>query len=71
MNKRSIIMMLICLEMILLGINVIFINKGLYSLDMKYFVYIVLILAIGGCEGGLGLGISYKISKKRGSILLY
>merc|ERR1712137_76788 len=66
-RDRSIIMMLISMEMILFGISYIIILNTIELDDLMGLNYAVYLLALAGAESATGLGILVVYYKVRGS----
>nr|AHA41640.1 NADH dehydrogenase subunit 4L [Acavomonas peruviana]AHA41679.1 NADH dehydrogenase subunit 4L [Acavomonas peruviana] len=67
-NKRSLIVIAMCLEVMLLGISVLF---GFFSMALDDFfgqIMIVFIIALAGAETAIGLSLIVVYFKLRGSI---
>ena len=68
-NRRRYIIVLISLELLLLGISLIFISSSIIFDDMNGIMTALFLLTIGAAESAIGLSIltkTYSGSKRRG-----
>jgi NADH:ubiquinone oxidoreductase subunit K len=70
LNRKNIIITLICVEMMLLAVNINFIAHSLYLDDILGQVYAFFIIALGAAESALGLGILISFFRVRQSMTL-
>jgi len=70
LNRKNIIVTLICVEMMLLAVNINFIAHSLYLDDILGQVYAFFIIALGAAESALGLGILISFFRVRQSMTL-
>ena len=68
MNRRNILWFLICLEMLLLSINLNFIIFSVYFDDLYGQVFSLVILIVGAAEALMGLAITIGYYTNRSSI---
>lgn len=66
-NRNNYIIILLCLELILIGISLIFISSSLNLDDFKGIVVSIFLYTIGAIESAIGLSILiiYKNQNKR------
>ena len=57
MMKKNIIVMLMCLELMLLSINLIYLISGSYMNDNKSQILALFIIMLAACESSIGLAI--------------
>ena len=69
-NRKNIILMLICVEMMLLAVTLQMIIHSFHFDDIVAQTYSVYIIAIAGAESAIGLGILVAFYRLRGSISL-
>ena len=70
LNRKNIIITLICIEMMLLAVNINFIAHSLYLDDILGQVYAFFVIALGAAESALGLGILISFFRVRQSMAL-
>lgn len=68
LNRKNIILMLICLELMLLSITLIVLVSCLNYDDILGQTYAIYIICIAGAESAIGLGILVAFYRLRGSI---
>jgi NADH-quinone oxidoreductase subunit K len=71
LNRKNLIVNLICIEMALLAVNLNFIMHSLYIDDILGQVYALCIIALGAAESALGLAILISLFKVRGDMTLH
>jgi len=69
-NRKNILLLLFCLEIMLLSINFNMILFSIYMDDLLGQIYIFVILTIAGGESCLGLAIIISYYRVRGGILI-
>jgi NADH-quinone oxidoreductase subunit K len=70
LNRRSIIIVLMCIEMILLSVNLNFLILSAYLDDSVGQVFSLLILTVAAAESAIGLSILILYYRIRGNILI-
>ena len=70
LNKRSILVILMCIELILLSVNLNFIIFSVYLDDFYGQVFSLLILTIAAAESAIGLAILIIYYRIRGKIII-
>jgi NADH:ubiquinone oxidoreductase subunit K len=70
LNRKNIIITLICVEMMLLAVNLNFIIHSIYLDDILGQVYAFFIIALGAAESAMGLGILISFFRVRQSMTL-
>jgi len=70
LNRKNIIVTLICIEMMLLAVNLNFIAHSLYLDDILGQIYAFFIIALGAAESAMGLGILISFFRVRQSMTL-
>jgi NADH-quinone oxidoreductase subunit K len=68
-NRRNILISLMCIELILLSLNLNFITFSIYLDDVYGQIFSLLILTVAASESALGLAIIIIYYRIRGSIL--
>ena len=71
LNRKNLIVTLICIEMALLSVNLNFIVHSLHMDDILGQVYALCIIALGAAESALGLAILICLFKVRGDMTLH
>ena len=69
-NKKSILIILISIELILLSVNILFIVFSIYLDDMVGQIFTIFILTIAAAETSIGLSLLLVSYKVRGNILI-
>lgn len=69
-NKKSILIILISIELILLSVNILFIVFSIYLDDIVGQVFTIFILTIAAAETSIGLSLLLVSYKVRGNILI-
>jgi len=67
-NRKSILFMLIALEIMLLGIAFLFLFLSLYFNDLLSLNYALYVLVLAGSEAAVGLGLFISFYRRRGSL---
>ncbi|TSA58651.1 MAG: NADH-quinone oxidoreductase subunit NuoK [Sediminibacterium sp.] len=67
-NRKNIIVLLMCIELILLAVNTNFISFSRYMGDYTGQVFVFFILSVAAVEAAIGLAILVIIFRTRGSI---
>lgn len=67
-NKRSILVVLMCLELLLLSVNLNFITFSVYLDDFYGQIFSLFILTIAAAEAAIGLAILILYFRVRGNI---
>ena len=67
-NRRNLVVLLMCIELLLLAVNTNFIafSHYLHNLDGQIFVFFI--LAVAAAETAVGLAILMVLYRKRGTI---
>lgn len=69
-NRQSILIKLICIELMLLSVNVNFIIFSIYLDDMYGQIFSIFILTVAAAESAIGLAIIILYYRVRGSVSL-
>jgi NADH-quinone oxidoreductase subunit K len=70
LNRKNILVAIMCIELLLLAINLNFIIFSIYLDDIFGFIYVLFVLTIAASESALGLAILTVYYKLKNSILL-
>lgn len=68
LNRRSVLLVLISVEIILLAINLKFITTSVYIDDLTGQIFSLFILTVAAAESSIGLAILVAFFRTRGSI---
>ena len=69
-NRRNILIILMCIEMVLLGLNLNFILFSIYFDDLYGQLFSLFILTVAAAESAIGLAIIIIYYRLRGTILM-
>lgn len=67
-NRRNVIGLLMCIELILLAVNTNLIAFSFYLHDIAGQIFVFFILAIAAAESAIGLAILMTLYRQRGTI---
>lgn len=67
-NRKNLIIILMCIELMLLSVNMNFIAFSSYLNDLTGQVFVFFILTVAAAEAAIGLAILVVLFRKRGSI---
>ncbi|PIZ03819.1 MAG: NADH-quinone oxidoreductase subunit NuoK [Gammaproteobacteria bacterium CG_4_10_14_0_8_um_filter_38_16] len=67
-NRRNIIMLMMCVELMLLAVNTNFIAFAQYFQDPSGEVFVFFILTVAAVEAAIGLAILVLLYRRRGTI---
>jgi len=67
-NRKNIIVLLMCIELILLAVNTNFITFSRYLGDFSGQVFVFFILTVAAVEAAIGLAILVIVFRNRGTI---
>lgn len=70
LNRKNIILMLICIEIMLLAITFLILISSLSFDDVLGQIYAIYIIAVAGAESAIGLGILVAFYRLRGSVAI-
>lgn len=69
-NKKSILIILISIELILLSVNILFIVFSIYLDDIVGQIFTIFVLIIAAAETSIGLSLLLVSYRVRGNILI-
>lgn len=69
-NRRNILILIMCIEMMLLSLNLNFIVFSIYFDDLYGQIFSLFILTVAAAESAIGLAIIIIYYRLRGSILM-
>ncbi|MFN3234629.1 MAG: NADH-quinone oxidoreductase subunit NuoK [Gammaproteobacteria bacterium] len=67
-NRRQVIILLMCIELMLLAVNINFIAFAHYFRDVAGEVFVFFILTVAAAEAAIGLAIIVVLYRARGTI---
>ncbi|PSC06391.1 NADH-quinone oxidoreductase subunit NuoK [Alsobacter soli] len=67
-NRKNVIVILMCVELILLGVNINLVAFSTFGGDLVGQVFALLILTVAAAEAAIGLAILVVYFRNRGSI---
>jgi NADH-quinone oxidoreductase subunit K len=68
LNRRNVIILLMCIELMLLAVNMNFIAFSAYLNDIAGQVFVFFILTVAAAEAAIGLAILVMLFRNRASI---
>ena len=68
LNRRNVIILLMCIELMLLAVNINFIAFSAYLDDLAGQVFVFFILTVAAAEAAIGLAILVVLFRNRRSI---
>ena len=70
LNRRNVILMLMCIELLLLAVNINLVAFSAYRGDMVGQVFAMFVLTVAAAEAASGLAIMVIFFRRRGSIAI-
>lgn len=67
-NRKNVILLLMCLELMLLAVNTNFIALSAYHHDIKGQIFVFFILTVAAAEAAIGLAIAILLYRNRHTI---
>lgn len=68
LNRKNIILLLVCVELMLLAVNTNFIAFSHYYHDISGQIFVFFILTVAAAEAAIGLAIVMLLYRNRGNI---
>lgn len=68
LNRKNILILLMCIELMLLAVNINFIAFSHYLQDMAGQIFVFFILTVAAAEAAIGLAILVVVFRNRGTI---
>ncbi len=68
LNRKNVVLLLMCIELMLLGVNTNFVAFSHYLNDISGQVFVFFILTVAAAEAAIGLAILVVLFRNRGSI---
>ncbi|WP_294172876.1 NADH-quinone oxidoreductase subunit NuoK [uncultured Sphingomonas sp.] len=70
LNRRNVILMLMCIELLLLSVNINLVAFSAFLGDMAGQVFAMFVLTVAAAEAAIGLAIMVIFFRRRGSIAI-
>jgi NADH-quinone oxidoreductase subunit K len=70
LNRRSVLLVLMCVEMLLLSVNLLLMAFSVYLDDMMGIVFSLYVLTVAAAESAIGLAILVVYFRVRGTIAM-
>ncbi len=70
LNRRNVILMLMCIELLLLSVNINLVAFSAYLGDMVGQEFAMFVLTVAAAEAAIGLAIMVIFFRRRGSIAI-
>ena len=70
LNRRNVILMLMCIELLLLSVNINLVAFSAYLGDLTGQVFAMFVLTVAAAEAAIGLAIMVIFFRRRGSIAI-
>jgi NADH-quinone oxidoreductase subunit K len=67
-NRRQVILLLVCIELLLMAVNTNFIAFSHYHAHLTGQIFVFFILAVAAAEAAIGLAIVMLLYRKKGNI---
>lgn len=67
-NRKNVILLLMCIELMLLSVNMNFVAFSRFSGDLAGQVFVFFILTVAAAEAAIGLAILVVLFRSKGSI---
>ncbi len=67
-NRKNVIVLLMCIELMLLSVNMNFVAFSHYSNDLAGQVFVFFVLTVAAAEAAIGLAILVVLFRTRGTI---
>ena len=68
LNRKNMIVLLMCIEIMLLAVNTNFVAFSAYLKDMSGEIFVFFILTVAAAESAIGLAILVLLFRNRGTI---
>ena len=68
LNRKNVIIILMCIELILLAVNINLVSFSIYLQDLVGQIFTMFILTVAAAEAAVGLAIIVIFYKNKGSI---
>ena len=70
LNRRNVILMLMCIELLLLAVNINLVAFSVFLGDMVGQVFAMFVLTVAAAEAAIGLAIMVIFFRRRGTIAI-
>lgn len=68
LNRKNVIILLMCIELLLLSVNINFITFSHFFANLQGQVFVLFILTVAAAEAAIGLAILMVLFRNRGTI---
>jgi NADH-quinone oxidoreductase subunit K len=68
LNRKNVIVLLMCIELMLLSVNINFVAFSFFLQDLAGQVFVFFILTVAAAEAAIGLAILVLLFRNRGTI---
>ncbi len=68
LNRKNVILLLMCIELILLAVNINFIGFSAHLQDIAGQIFVFFVLTVAAAEAAIGLAIVVVLFRARGDI---
>lgn len=68
LNRKNVIILLMCIELMLLAVNINFIAFAFFLQDLAGQIFVFFILTVAAAEAAIGLAILVLLFRNRGTI---
>ncbi len=68
LNRKNVIIILMCIELMLLAVNINFVSFSVFLGDLKGQIFTMFILTVAAAEAAIGLAILVVFFRNKGSI---
>ncbi len=68
LNRKNLIIILMCIELILLSVNLNFVAFSYFNADIAGQVFVFFVLTVAAAESAIGLAILIVLFRNKGSI---
>jgi NADH-quinone oxidoreductase subunit K len=68
LNRKNVILLLVCIELMLLAVNTNFIAFSHFHNDLSGQIFVFFILTVAAAEASIGLAIVMLLNRNRGNI---
>jgi NADH:ubiquinone oxidoreductase subunit K len=70
LNRKNVLLIIICVELVLLAINFIFLISSFYLDDLLGQIFVIFILVVAAAESSIGLAILITFYRIKGTITI-
>ena len=70
LNRKNVLLIIICVELILLAVNFTFLVASFYLDDLQGQIFVIFVLAVAAAESSIGLAILITFYRIKGAITI-